>query len=95
MMGVGETVGVLGGAAVGIARVTVGRGGMVESDIAPVGSAVRATVGVSTVTTWPQLVKSNTTMMSHTVLVRTRPDHPARTKKGRVRRGYSDKRGGL
>jgi hypothetical protein len=50
-MGVGDGVGVSGGAAVGSARVTVGRGAMVDSEIAAVATDVGVTVGGSAVTT--------------------------------------------
>jgi hypothetical protein len=50
-MGVGDGVGVSGGAAVGIASVTVGRGAIVTAASSGVTTTVGVTVGVSTLTT--------------------------------------------
>jgi hypothetical protein len=51
MMGVGDGVGVSGGAAVGSARVTVGRGSIVTAERFGVATTVGVAVGGSTVTT--------------------------------------------
>ena len=81
-MGIGDGVGVFGGAAVGSARVTVGRGGIVESDITGVAAAIGADVGVSIVTTCPHAVNPNA----------IRDPRKTWTKKRRVKRGDTNDR---
>ena len=81
-MGVGDGVGVSGGAAVGSARVTVGRGGIVDSDILGVAAATGADVGVSIVTTCPHADNAST----------IRDPCKVWTKKRRVKRGDTNDR---